>query len=834
MKAKAFGFILVAPLLLLGQAQRSVTSDVNGRAPRWAVILKDAPVAQQFQTRAELSGAYAATARRQIDLAQRDLSARLAERKIQRLGAVQDLLNAVFVAGTAEQVAEIRSWPGVEGVVRMQAYKRTMNRALDLVNGTAAWQSVGGQGNAGLGRRIGIIDTGIDSTHAALQDDSLPAVPGGPFCQGSDCNYTNRKIIAARSYVDRLAYFYLDDTRPDDSSPRDHVGHGTAVAMVAAGVTNNTPVGAATGVAPKAYLGNYKVFGSPGVNDLTFSDVVITALNDAFNDGMDVVTLSLGFRAIWGPEDQGNTCDNSGNAPCDPFAAAIKTAVGKGLTVVVAAGNEGDAGITIPALNSITTPGTEATAITVGATTNSHIILQTVRVTGDDAPAGLRQIDARFGNGPLPGGPLTRPARDVTTVNDNGQACSTMATGSLQGTFAVVQSGTCSIRTKVINAQNAGADGVIYMRPAGSDSAFAPTGLQFTGIPLVVIGNANGTALRTFLQTHADRAVTIDPTLREVNDAQQYADFTAVFTSYGPSLRLNAIKPELVAPGTDMVVATQNYDPNGDMWSASRYTVIDGTSFSVPMVAGAAALVKQLNPTWTPAQIKSALVNTSTNAIDDFDNTGSIIPAGVQAMGAGKLQVDAALKSTVTVEPSTISFGAVASGTSLPSVGLTFRNGSTQTAGLNLKVVPRQTDGRARVTLSNSSFTLQPGATSSPVTVRLEGSTPNPGVYEGYIQVDGAAVSLRIPYLYMVSDGVPANIIPLRNDNFEGLTSGTMYFAFKVVDKYGLAVSGKSVVWRVTQGGADPSKISSAARHRFAGHRGCHSHARPHHRRSGI
>lgn len=807
MKAKAFGFIFTAPLLLLAEPQRSLQPDVIGRAPRWAVILKGAPVAERFSSRAEMASVQAMAERRQVELAQTEFSARLAERKIRRLGAVADLLNAVFISASEAQAAEIRSWPGVEGVVRMQAYKRTMNRALDLVNGSRAWQLAGGEGNAGLGRRIGVLDTGIDQTHPAFQDDSLPSVPGGPFCRNADCDYTNRKVIAARSYVDMLAHKFTDDTRPDDTSPRDHVGHGTAVAMIAAGVRNQTPIGAASGVAPKAYLGSYKVFGSPGVNDITFADVLIAALNDAFTDGMDVVTVSLGFRALWGAEDQGATCDNSGNAPCDPWAAAIRAAVSRGMVVVAAAGNEGDSGVTIPGFNSIVTPGIEASAITVGATTNSHIILQTLSVTGD-APANLKQVDARFGNGPLPSGPLTRPARDVTTVNDNGQACSAMANGSLSGTFAVVQAGACSLLTKITHAQNAGADGVIYIRASGSESVFAPIGLAFTGIPLVVVGNSNGTALRTFLQGNPDRPVTLDPALREIDNAADYADFTAIFTSYGPNIRTNAIKPDLVAPGTDMVVATQNYDPNGDMWSATRYTAINGTSFAVPVVAGAAALVKQRNNGWGPAQVKSALVNTATNAIDDFDNTGRPVAAGVHAIGGGKLQADKALETTVTVDPATISFGAITSST-LPSVGLTFRNSASQTVGLRLSVVARQTDNRARVTLSNSSFTLGPGAVSTSVTVRLDGAMPNPGLYEGYVQADGGPVSLRIPFLYMVGDSVPANVIPLRNENFEGLTSGSMHFAFKVVDKYGLPVADRNVTWRVVSGGADPSKIQA-------------------------
>src|ERR1019366_8080361 len=99
---------------------------------------------------------------------------------------------------------------------------------------------------------------------------------------------------------------------------RDRQGHGTAIAMIAAGVQNACALGTIIGVAPKAFLGNYKVFGSPGVNEYTFRSVWIQALTDAVNDGMDIVTLSLGEGdpAFFGQLDTGigvcgdpNDCD---------------------------------------------------------------------------------------------------------------------------------------------------------------------------------------------------------------------------------------------------------------------------------------------------------------------------------------------------------------------------------------------------------------------------------------------------------------------------------------------------------------------------------------------
>src|SRR5207253_8556033 len=125
--------------------------------------------------------------------------------------------------------------------------------------------------------------TGIDLTHPGMQDPNLRAPDGFPK---GDATYTNGKVIAARSYVSLLTLADPQYSSPDDLSPRDRTGHGTAIAMIAAGAQNTGPLGGAAGatiqgVAPKAFIGNYKIFGSPGVNDFTYADVVEQALTDA-------------------------------------------------------------------------------------------------------------------------------------------------------------------------------------------------------------------------------------------------------------------------------------------------------------------------------------------------------------------------------------------------------------------------------------------------------------------------------------------------------------------------------------------------------------------------
>jgi uncharacterized protein (TIGR03437 family) len=570
--------------------------------------------------------------------------------------------------------------------------------------------------------------------------------------------------------------------------------------MIAAGATNTGPGATITGVAPKAFLGNYKVFGSPGVNDGTVRQAVVEALEDAFSDGMDVVTLSLGVRPVFAWDDTGLACSDDPQAICDVTAQSVENAVRNGMTVVASAGNDGDLGQVVdpgtgerrfPTLNSLHSPGIAPGAISVGATTNAHIWHSSVRVTGDGVPSNLQRIRADFGDGPKPGAPMEPlPLKDVTRLGNDGLACSQLPGGSLANSIALVRRGTCSFAEKVNNVQQAGARGVIiYLAEQGQDTLFPPLGLTTTGIPAVMIGNSDGTALRTFLESNPDRPVTLDPTLQAEAAAE---DLVALFSSHGPAIGDFALKPELVAVGTDMYTATQNYDPNSGMYDASRYTEVDGTSFAVPMVAGAAALVKQKNPTFTPADIKSALVNTATGQNLNED-TIPLKPADITAVGGGKLDAANALATNVTVSPATLSFGAIAPGATPISRTVNIQNGS----GRQLTAVEETDD--PRIDLSS---------VSSDLTLTLNSRPDQAGIYQGVVIIRGGAVDVRLPYVYYVGDGVPYNVFPVLGDDFVGYVGEPLadLIGFKLVDRYGVPIDTSnepaSITWRpITEGG---------------------------------
>lgn len=769
------------------------------RPQELVVLLEDPPVSVRFTGQTTERSGFAAEAwRTQIRTKQATVKKRLAELKIPVTGSADTFLNAVFVTASLDQVAAMRGIPGVSTVAVAPRLHRTLDKALDLQKVKQAWNSVGGITQAGAGVKIAILDSGIDQTHPGLVDSTLKYPSGFPK---GDSNFTTTKLIAARSYVASLSYPDARYSSPDDNSPRDHVGHGTAMAMIAAGNTVTTPAAgisgsSITGVAPKAYLGNYKIFGSPGVNESTTTAVLVTALEDAYNDGMDIAVLSLGSAAFGAPLDTSTSCQQTPLRPwlpataCDVSAFAVEHAVSVGMVVVVAAGNDGCSGLSCPTLGTVNSPGTAPSAITVGSTTNSHVIFSQVR-------ANKQVYNGISGNGPRLNAPLTAQIVDVTGLGNDGNLCTAVTAGSLTGSIALVTRGTCSYFVKVDNAQAAGAIGVI-MYDTTSDNIFQPTfELNETAIPLEYIGITAGTAIKSAAASITNLQATIDPALSSLDSTG--FDLVAFDSSRGPVIGNSSLKPDIAAIGVNVYTAAQNLDSNGDSYDPSRFTSVNGTSFAAAMVGGAAALVKQAHPGYTALQIKSALVNTATTGVVMDTSTGGV--ARTTAVGAGKLDAASAVTSNVTASPQVVSFGQIA-GKFPASVPITVTNTSSTSQTLSVSIAARDHDGNATVNVSPSSLTLGPGQ-SQTITASMTGKVPTFGTYEGQVNIVGGSAPLHIPFLYIVTDNTIANSYPLSGDYFFAVvTEYPDYIFMRLTDQFGAPIVNAPVQWSALSSGA--------------------------------
>lgn len=716
---------------------------------------------------------------------------------IRVLNSTQVFLNAVYVEASPEQAAALEALPGVRRVERMRPLKLHANKALDVNNIRAAWNRLGGAGNAGAGVRIAIIDSGIDQNHPAFKDFGTPMPAGYPRCNAAagECDYTNNKVIAARSYVQLLNFAFGRnpvDTRPDDITPKDRWGHGTAAAMMAAGQEHDSPIGRISGVAPGAWLGNYKVFGTEDVNSSTYPNVVLEALEDAFADGMQIATLNLGAPAGYGPND---LCGQNRNEPCDTFVVGVRAAIRAGMHVVVSAGNAGDAGPNFPGMNTIATPGITPEAITVGAITNSHIWYNTLSALGNNVPVSLGSANARFTDGPQLASPLEAPGIDVGSLGRGNLACDALPDNSLNGRIAVVARGECALETKVNNVQRAGAIAMVLTNT--SNSVFQFTGLNGTSIPSLMIGLDNGNALRSFLGNQPNARLRLNPAFREVSAPQ---DEIAFFSSQGPSIGNYWVKPEIMAVGTDLYMAGQRNDPNGSMYSANGYLVAEGTSFSAPIVAGAAALVIQSKGNLNPSVLKGLLVASASPQLTDFDNNGRAVQASATAMGAGKLNGERALNSFLSMDPPVVPFGNVSTG-NLPSGGVVVRNASNSVSNVSVRIEQRAADSNARVTVAPMNFSIPPGGQTQ-LTVTLSGLRPRAGRYDGNIVLTSNGVDHRVPYTYFVSDNVSWNMYAMPQ-SFDAIPSYTQFgVLIKLIDQFGVPVANVPVNATALNGGS--------------------------------
>jgi minor extracellular serine protease Vpr len=594
----------------------------------------------------------------------------------QVVGSLELVANAVTVELNGTDPAVLRRGPGVRDVAPSALYRPTMNASVELIGAPEVWPDLGGRDGAGEGVKVGVIDSGIDPDHPFFDCE----VDGGP------------KLLGARTYASGVA-------GPGVDLVFDHGTHvaGTVAGCVIDGGTDDAPVylgegDAISGVAPGASLFDYNVFpgfggGFVAFGGSAFSHDIAAALEDAVEDGMDVVNLSLG---------------GTQRGPNDLLDMALNRTVRAGVVAAVSAGNEG------PGAATVGSPGTAAEAITVGATTNSHVVGSFIEVFPDEGDP-LQPFAGAAGDYD----PFTDQPADGERLSDwGGIACEPgTAAGDVAGTVTLIDRGGCTFGTKVRNAEAAGAIGVLIVNNIPGEPGVGPAhdGGPFPGIPALGISYEQGAAVRAALPA----SVTISGIQQE---APAEPNVLAAFSSRGPTSFTRALKPEIVAPGVNIVSSV--FDGG---WAAFQ-----GTSMAAPHVAGAAALLLDDDPFLTPREVKSALVN---NADD--------LGYGVLEQGAGLLDVPAAVAADVYASPAAVSFGHVTGNTNRAFAPVTVQlTGATDTCDDVMA-----TDGTVTATLAGDQLSVAVG--SSPR------SLPTGG-HEGVVTVSCGDQDLRIPWYLQI------------------------------------------------------------------------------------
>ncbi len=629
-------------------------------------------------------------------------------------------LNAVAVQLNGTSRDTIAGAPMVQQVEYNALYHPDLSESYKIINAAGAWTAAGGRSNAGAGIKIGDIDTGIDENHPFFDPSGFTYPAGFPKCDAADsathkanqnCEHVSRKVIVAKVFYNKAAVSGLDAEAIQD--------HGTHTAGIAAGVTGKTAVvnGVSiddiSGIAPGAWLGNYNVF--PGGVLNARSEDILNAVDAAIADGMDVLNLSLG----------GGYHGNN-----DLLAIGLDNAVEAGVTVAVAAGNSGPGGGTVES------PGRARNVITVGASTNQHFVGQPFTYPtggGTTVGAAVGDFDA------LPGTPFNL----FDTASDG---CTSVPAGA-SGNLAIINRGNCTFSQKVANAKAAGAIAVLIVNNvAGDPIAMARTAGFDDNIPAVMIGQNEGAALRASGATTASANATFQEFITSNKD------ILAGFSSQGPTNVDLAVKPDLTSVGVNVLssitcVGKSDTCP-GD---GSGWAFFSGTSMSTPHIAGSAAVLRDLHNDWSPAQIKSALVNRADLVVKDA-KTG-IHDIGPTAQGAGRENLSVAANGTTWLSAVSASFGKVPTG-SPTSVVVTIFNPTGNAQNFTVsewKFTPSTfgntvssiygagtiTNGDSRISVVPS-FSVPAGGSYN-LTVTVNPGHSNGAVVQGWISLDGPA-----------------------------------------------------------------------------------------------
>jgi subtilisin family serine protease len=496
------------------------------------------------------------------------------------------------------------------------------------------WDQLGGLGSGGEDVIIGIVDSGIWPESLSFTDrvdeNGIPSAKGKKVYQqipgwhgkctpgeGFNASMCNQKLIGAQRFNaawggDRA----LEAERPwEFMSPRDYNGHGSHTASTAGGNYGTPTTGPATmfgsisGMAPRARIATYKaLWSSEDASTASgFTSDLVAAIDQAVRDGVDVINYSIsGTRTSF----------------LEPVQVSFLFAADAGVFVAASAGNAG------PTTSTVAHPGPWLTTVAAGTHNRNGSGSVTL---GDGTTYFGASLATAVGPAPLidstaaglPGADPTQVALCYSTVDTGGAPV--LDPALVAGKIVVCDRGVTARVNKSLAVLEAGGVGMILLNPppaAGSLNA------DFHFVPTVHLQFTDYAAIHAYAAT-PDATATINQATIIFNEP---APFTAAFSSRGPLLAGGGdlLKPDVMAPGVDVLASVA---PPGN--HGFDFNMYSGTSMSAPHVAGLAALLKDLHPSWSPMAIKSALMTTGYDVLDGGTPAPNTNPILIFRQGAG-------------------------------------------------------------------------------------------------------------------------------------------------------------------------------------------------------
>ncbi len=529
------------------------------------------------------------------------------------------------------QVDSIKKLPNVVNVTVANKYERPkqepqMKYSKDLIEAKRTWDEYGYDGE---GMIVGVIDTGVDPSHrdmvltnpeeAALTEDD---VANGDY----PGTYFTEKVPYGYNYMD-------ENDEILDLGPQATM-HGMHVAGTV-GANGDEENGGIKGVAPEAQILALKVFGNDPMMPSTWGDIYIKAIDDSIEMGADVLNMSLGSTAAFVDAES-------------PEQQAIKRAVDNGVLMSISAGNSAHLGngffnpyTSNPDIGVVGAPGLSYDSLQVASIDNSHIELD-----------GLTYS---YGEETGESGYLSASSVHPHDVEQKTFELEYAALGApedfegkdFDGKYALIQRGAYAFTEKALNAQAAGAAGVIIYN--NTDGVVSMATDDAIIIPQLFMLKADGERLAEQLMNEV--AVSIEFGEEKVTIENPTNGQMSAFTSWGVTPNLD-FKPEITAPGGNIYSTFQD----------DQYGVMSGTSMAAPHVAGGAALMMQrvdeelnLENRDRVEMAKNILMNTSRPVVDKGAAQailGQENPYSPRRQGSGIMQLHSAMSTPVVVTES--------------------------------------------------------------------------------------------------------------------------------------------------------------------------------------